>query len=80
LGPALAGGDGAAETAADCVLKGAVAERAADQFGAAQRGEGGIIGVRIEKIGEGRAQRHNRPLQPCGIGRAPDRFQKIVSS
>ena len=29
LGPALAGRDGAAETAADCVLKGAVAERAA---------------------------------------------------
>jgi hypothetical protein len=34
------------------LLKGAVAERAADQFVAAERGEGGIVGVRIEKIGE----------------------------
>ena len=52
LGPALAGGDRADETAADFVLNGAVAERAADQLVAAQRGEAGIIGVRIEEIGE----------------------------
>jgi len=61
LASPLAGREDAVEAAADCVLKGAVAERAADQFVAAQRGEAGIVGVRIEEIGEFRRPVEERP-------------------
>ena len=50
----LPGCDDAVEAAADRVQKRVVAERAADQLAPPQRGEGGVVHVRVEKIGEAR--------------------------
>ena len=46
LASPLAGGDDAVESAADCVQKRVVAERAADQLAPPQRGEGRVVRVR----------------------------------
>jgi hypothetical protein len=54
LASPLAGRDDAVEAAADCVQKRLVAERAADQLASPQRGEGRVVRVRVEKIGETR--------------------------
>ncbi len=54
LAAPLVGRDDAVESAADCVQKRLVAERAADQLAPPQRGEGGSSAPHVEEIGEAR--------------------------
>jgi hypothetical protein len=71
FGPRLPGASPPAEQGFGAAGKGGGAERTADQFRAAQRGEGGIVGVGVQNVGETRDPVRERGA--CARGRRPRR-------